>query len=126
MQLSPNGKYLAYIGPSKPDGVYNVFIKPLPDAGKLSKLKPGQSLFALEGTAGDTQVTFDKKRGVTDFYWLWDSSGILYMQDSEGDENYHLYLVELSKVLGRKGGKPQITDLTPFKGGLRSCDDDNV
>lgn len=65
-QLSPDGKYLAYVGPSKGSSVYNVFIKQLPPASRFASLAgKHQGLFEAEGTAGDKQVTFDNKRGVT-------------------------------------------------------------
>jgi hypothetical protein len=46
--------------------VYNVFIKELPPASKFNSMAGKQrSVFEIEGTEGDKQVTFDKKRGVT-------------------------------------------------------------
>jgi hypothetical protein len=50
------------------------------------------------------------------YFWLWDGSGIIYQQDSDGDENYHLYLVPLKTLLDGTGAKPKVQDLTPFKG----------
>ncbi|WIA16155.1 hypothetical protein OEZ85_012870 [Tetradesmus obliquus] len=113
--LSPDGKYLAYVGPSKGSSVYNVFIKQLPPASRFASLAgKHQGLFETEGTAGDKQVTFDKKRGVTSYFWLWDGSGIIYQQDADGDEKYHLYLVPLQSLMA--GQRPKVKDLTSFKG----------
>src|SRR5262249_53491730 len=52
--------------------------------------------------------TDDKKRGIRNFIWGYDGEHLGYMQDTDGDENFHLYAVSL------KTGK--IRDLTPYKG----------
>lgn len=56
-------------------------------------------------------MTFDQKRGVTAYSWSEDGGSILYLQDNNGDENDHLYIVPLTG-----NGQPKATDLTPFKG----------
>jgi dipeptidyl aminopeptidase/acylaminoacyl peptidase len=85
-RVSPDGKQLAYLAPR--DGVMNIFVGPLddPDAAKA--------------------VTEDKQRGIRAFFWAYDSQNVLYVQDSKGDEDWHLYRVELSKNETR--------DLTPI------------
>jgi dipeptidyl aminopeptidase/acylaminoacyl peptidase len=88
-QLSPNGKYLAYVKPSG-DGVINVFIKQLPTAVTSLKLKRDVSLFDQEGIAADKQVTFDSRRGISTYSWSDGGDAILYIQDKDGDENDHL------------------------------------
>jgi hypothetical protein len=61
------------------------------------------------------QVTFDKQRGVTAFSWAEDGSAVFYIQDTNGDENDHLYMVPLSSL--KSNGQPvKAIDLTPFKG----------
>ncbi|MBI4462785.1 MAG: S9 family peptidase, partial [Acidobacteria bacterium] len=86
-QLSPDGKKLAYLAPDK--GVLNVWVRTV-------------------GQTDDQVVTADKKRGIRIFFWQEDSEHILYMQDFEGDENWHLYQANLKTKLTR--------DLTPFQG----------
>ncbi|KAI8468869.1 MAG: acylamino-acid-releasing enzyme [Monoraphidium minutum] len=117
-QLSPDGRYLAYNRPSE-DDVYNVFVKKLPTAEAAKKLDPrdGRSLFDKDGVDGDLQVTFDARRGVTSASWGEDSKTIYYVQDADGDENYHLFQVPLADAL-RTGSTraPPPVDLTPFKG----------
>lgn len=86
-QLSPDGKKLAYLAPDK--GVLNVWVKTL-------------------GQADDKAITSDRKRGVRSYFWQQDSAHLLYVQDQDGDENWHLYQTDLKTGMTR--------DLTPFKG----------
>ena len=55
-------------------------------------------------------VTADETRSVMDFLWTDDPRWMLYLQDSGGDENHHVYRVDLDD--------PESTavDLTPFPG----------
>lgn len=60
------------------------------------------------------QVTFDQGRGVTAYSWAEDGSAIFYIQDNNGDENDHLYMVPLATL--KKGQPSKPIDLTPFAG----------
>jgi dipeptidyl aminopeptidase/acylaminoacyl peptidase len=86
--LSPDGARLAYLAPDE-KGVLQVWV--------------GGS----DG-AGARPVTRDPHRGVQLYEWAQDSRHLLYEQDSDGDENFHLYSADLS-------GGP-VRDLTPFQG----------
>lgn len=86
--LSPDGKRLAYL--SNVDGVLNVWVAP---ANDLAKAKP---------------VTQDKKRGIRTYHWAYTNDHILYVQDKDGDENFHVHAVDL------KTGADK--DLTPVEG----------
>jgi dipeptidyl aminopeptidase/acylaminoacyl peptidase len=86
--LSPDGKRLAYL--SSVDGVLNVWVAPVNDLGKA---KP---------------VTQDKKRGIRTYHWAFTNEHVLYMQDKDGDENWHLHAVDLKTGVDR--------DLTPIDG----------
>ena len=78
-KLSPNGKFLAYLAPSQDDlEVLNVFVRETYDASTAR------------------MVTNDISRGIRTFTWAQDSNTILYMQDFEGDENFHLWAVDIS------------------------------
>jgi hypothetical protein len=56
--LSPDGKYIAYVRPSGPNDVYNVFIKALPGPGQVTAAAgAATSLFEKEGVAKDKQVS---------------------------------------------------------------------
>ncbi len=86
--LSPDGKHLAYLAPDEND-VMQVWLR------------------TPEGEA-DRRLTADKKRGIRMFFWTFTPDCLIYMQDSDGDENWHLYAVNISSGTVR--------DLTPFQG----------
>jgi dipeptidyl aminopeptidase/acylaminoacyl peptidase len=86
-QVSPDGRRLAYLAPDQ--DVLNVWVRTL-------------------GQNDDRPVTSDRKRGVRMFVWQGDSEHILYIQDQDGDENWHVYQTSLKTKLTR--------DLTPFQG----------
>ena len=76
--LSPNGKHIAFIAPN--NGVLNVWVAP---AGDVNAAKV---------------VTHDTSRGIRGFQWTRTGAQILYRQDSGGDENWRLYLVDVATV----------------------------
>ncbi len=92
-QLSHDGKYVSYL--AAVDGVMNVFVGPADD---LSKAKP---------------ITSDKKRGIRQYFWAYNNTHVLYLQDLGGDENWKVYSVDVAAALA---GKPEgaAKDLTPF------------
>lgn len=85
-QISPDGKWIAYLAPVA--GVLNVVVAPLSDPTK------------------STPATHDTARPVTFFTWTRQPNVLLYLQDTKGDENFHAYAVTLP------GGTPK--DLTPY------------
>ncbi|MEE8301277.1 MAG: S9 family peptidase [Candidatus Tectomicrobia bacterium] len=85
-QLSPDGKKMAFIAPVR--DVLNVWVG---DVGK-DHYQP---------------VTKDTDRGIRAYFWAYDNTHILYIQDKGGDENWRLYSVNLSSGA--------IRDLTPFE-----------
>ena len=80
--LSPDGKYLAYLAPS-PEGVMNVFIR------DLSK----QTTNGEDAKKHDRMITNEPKRAIRSVAWAYDSQTILYMNDNDGDENFHLVCI---------------------------------
>ncbi|MBI4872248.1 MAG: S9 family peptidase [Candidatus Riflebacteria bacterium] len=86
-RLSPDGKRLACLAPD--EGVLNLW------------------LAKMDGSL-DRPVTRDRKRGIQVFFWAMDSRHLIYLQDTAGDENWHLYAVDLDNDIVR--------DLTPFLG----------
>ena len=86
--LSPNGESLSFLAPV--DGVLNVWVGPANDP---SAARP---------------VTNDTVRGIRKYFWSYLEDRIVYLQDSAGDENWHVYLVDLTKN--------ETTDLTPIEG----------
>jgi dipeptidyl aminopeptidase/acylaminoacyl peptidase len=85
--LSPDGKQLSYLAPV--NGVMNVWVAP------------------VEKPADARPMTKDDRRGIRSYFWAYTSKHILYLQDQGGDENYHLYAVNLAAGETR--------DLTPLK-----------
>jgi len=69
-QISPDGKRLSYLAPDAKD-VLQVWVQTV-------------------GKEDAQQVTHDKKRGVRIHRWAYAPNTLLYMQDSEGDENFHI------------------------------------
>lgn len=86
--LSPDGSMVSYLAPSKEKGVLNVWVAP---AGK-----PGEA----------RMVTRDQKRGVRSYQWAHTNSHILFSQDQDGDENWHVYCTAIATGA--------TIDLTPF------------
>jgi len=86
--LSPEGSRLCYLAPSK-EGVMNIWVRTV-------------------GKDDDSQVTCDSDQGIEKCYWAPGGQHILYLQDSDGDENDHVYCVDLNSR--------NIRDLTPFQG----------
>jgi dipeptidyl aminopeptidase/acylaminoacyl peptidase len=86
-QISPDGTRLAYIAPD--EGVLNVWVRTI-------------------GKEDDRAITKDRKRGIRSYFWAYDNEHILYTQDKGGDENWHVYAVNLKTNEER--------DLTPMDG----------
>lgn len=84
-EISPDGRTLAYLAPD--EGILNVWVRPI--AG-----------------GADRAITSDRARGVHVYFWQPDSAHILYAQDVDGNENYHIYQTSLETRETR--------DLTPF------------
>lgn len=88
VRLSPDGRYLSYLAPH--EGVLNVWVAPREDPQAAQP------------------VTDDRKRGVRYYTWAYTGQHLLYIQDKDGDENWHLYRVALDTR--------ETVDLTPFDG----------
>ena len=87
-QLSPDGRFLSYLAPV--DGVLNVWVGPAEDPASA---KP---------------VTTDTGRGIRFYGWAYTNNHIGYIQDRDGDENWHLYHVDLTTG--------ETMDMTPLEG----------
>lgn len=75
-RISPDGKQLSFLAPR--DGVLNIYVAPLDAIGEA---KP---------------VTSDTKRGIRTYFWAYTSQHILYQQDADGDEDWHIFCVDLA------------------------------
>ncbi|HEX7839334.1 MAG TPA: S9 family peptidase, partial [Kofleriaceae bacterium] len=56
-------------------------------------------------------VTEEQTRPIRQYFWAFTSKHLMYLQDSGGDENFHLFRVDLGVP-----GTVHVTDLTPYKG----------
>lgn len=88
-QISPDGRFLAFIAPDQRN-VLQVWLR------------------SLGGGSADRVLTHDQKRGIRSFFWTYLPSTLIYLQDSDGDENFHLYRVHVETG--------EVKDLTPFDG----------
>jgi len=88
LQISPDGKWLAWLAPLS--GVLNVFAAPVSDPDAA------------------VPITADKRRGIHSYHWTYDGIHLVYLQDEGGDENWHVYA---ANVLSRTA-----RDLTPYRG----------
>lgn len=87
VRVSPNKAYLSYIAPM--NGVLNIWVAPLHDVQKARC------------------ITHDTNRGIRSYSWAQDNAHILFAQDKDGDENWHIYAVDLQTEIVR--------DLTPYE-----------
>ncbi|MBS1149318.1 MAG: ptpA 1, partial [Myxococcaceae bacterium] len=89
-RISPDGRQLSWLAPDR-KGVLQVWVRPLAGADKDA-----------------VAVTHDDLRPVRQYAWAEDTNTVLYWQDAAGDENFHLFAVELATM--------NVRDLTPFQG----------
>ncbi len=87
-QISPDGTRLAFLAPDKHD-VLQVWVQTV---GK-DDAKP---------------VTADPKRGIRQYLWTYLPDTLIYLQDADGDENFHVHGVNVATA--------KVRDLTPFPG----------
>ena len=86
-QLSPNGDYISYMKPWKEGNrMMNVYVKPI-------------------NSDKEMRITNASKRSLYGYFWLNDNR-IAYIQDEGGDENIHIFAVDID-------GSNNI-DLTPY------------
>ncbi|MGV0597008.1 alpha/beta fold hydrolase [Mycolicibacterium porcinum] len=95
-KISPDGTRIAYLAPWK--NRLNVWIED------------------LDGDAPPRCVTADETRSVYIYSWTDDPRWLLYMQDNGGDENFHVYRIDLDNP------DTAAVDLTPFPGARASFD----
>lgn len=87
-KISPDGKYLTYLAPDKKN-VMQVWIRTI-------------------GQQDDRMLTADKKRGIQEYFWSYNNKQLMFLQDSNGDENWHLHIIDISSK--------NVRNLTPYKG----------
>ena len=86
--LSPDGKHISYMKPwEEGNRMMNVYVRPIDSNDEI-------------------RITDASKRSLYGYFWI-NNNRIAYVQDKGGDENIHIYAVDID-------GKNNI-DLTPFE-----------
>jgi dipeptidyl aminopeptidase/acylaminoacyl peptidase len=96
-QLSPDGKYVAFIKPL--NGTRNVWVKRTEESFDAAR-----------------PVTADTARPIPGFFWSRDGKYILFVQDKAGDENYNVYAVNPADPPAQGVKAPAARNLTDAKG----------
>ncbi len=85
-RISPNGTKIAYSAPF--NGVMNLWVK------------------SIDGDQGEV-ITKSTDQPIMSYFWSPDGNQLLYLQDGNGDENSHVYGVDLETK--------KVRDYTPFE-----------
>ncbi|WP_066903848.1 S9 family peptidase [Millisia brevis] len=94
--LSPNGETVAYLAPWR--GRLNVFLRDV------------DSDWTTDDAGTARRVTSDGRRNIDTFFWSPDGRYLLFQQDTDGDENWHLHRVDVTRP------DEPAEDVTPFPG----------
>ena len=92
-QLSPDGKWIAFLKPYKE--TRNVWVKKVGEPYSKGRL-----------------ITADPKRPIPGFFWSRDGRQILFVQDKDGDENYNVYAVDPAAPPAPGKDAPEARNLT--------------
>jgi len=87
-RLSPDGKWISFQAPV--DGVMNIWVAPVDDL------------------AQSRAITKERGRPIPAYFWAYDNKHILYVNDANGDENFHVYSTNVATG--------ETKDITPIKG----------
>lgn len=96
-QLSPDGKYVAFVKPWK--DTLNVWVKKTEEPFSAARL-----------------LTIETKRPIAGYFWTRDAKYILFVKDNAGDENYNIHAVDPAATPASGADAPASRDLTGLKG----------
>jgi len=96
-QLSPDGKYIAFLKPW--NKTRNIWVKRTDEPFSAAKL-----------------ITSDTKRPISGYFWSRDAKYVLFVQDQAGDENYNVYAVDPAGRPAPGSEAPAARNLTEAKG----------
>jgi len=88
VSYSPDGRHISWLAPV--NGVLNVWVAPADD---LDAARP---------------ITDDTGRGIRQYFWAYNGTHVVYLQDADGDENFHAFSVDVENG--------EQTELSPFPG----------
>jgi dipeptidyl aminopeptidase/acylaminoacyl peptidase len=87
-QISPDGKYLAYLAPDK-NNVLQLWVRSL-------------------GAQDDRQLTSERTHSIWHYTWTYSPNKLIFAQDNQGDENWQIHIVDIDTGTTK--------NLTPYKG----------
>jgi dipeptidyl aminopeptidase/acylaminoacyl peptidase len=96
-QISPDGKFIAFIKPL--DGTRNVWVKRTEEPFDAAR-----------------PITADTRRPIPGYSWSRDGRFVLFVQDQGGDENYNVYSVDPAAAPAAGAKAPAARNLTDAKG----------
>ena len=96
-QLSPDGKYIAFLKPWK--DTRNIYVKKTREPFEKARL-----------------LTTEAKRPIPAFFWTRDSRLVLYVRDNDGDENYNVWAVDPAAANAEGKDAPASRNITDVKG----------
>jgi dipeptidyl aminopeptidase/acylaminoacyl peptidase len=96
-QLSPDGKFLAFLKPWK--DTRNVWVKKVDEPFSAARL-----------------LTTESKRPIAGYLWSRDGKYLLFVKDNDGDENFNAYAVDPTVPAAPGSEAPPARDLTGVKG----------
>jgi dipeptidyl aminopeptidase/acylaminoacyl peptidase len=96
-QISPDGKYIAFLKPWK--DTRNIYVKSIDEPFSAARL-----------------LTTETKRPVAGYLWTRDAKFIIYAKDHDGDENFNVYAVDPAGKAAAGADAPVSRDLTGLKG----------
>jgi dipeptidyl aminopeptidase/acylaminoacyl peptidase len=96
-QLSPDGKYIAFLKPL--NGTRNIWVKATDEP--FSAARP---------------ITAETKRPIPGYFWTRDGKYILFVQDQGGDENYNVFAVDPRAEAAKGHDVPPARNITDVKG----------
>lgn len=91
-RISPDGRFVSWLAPV--DGVMNIWIAP------------------ADNPSAARSITRSTSRPIPNHFWAPDSRHVIYVQDKGGDENFHVFAVDVTTGTER--------DLTPVEGKVRA------
>lgn len=95
-QISPDGRFIAFIKPYKE--TRNIWVKRADEPFDKARL-----------------ITNDTKRPIPSYFWSRDGKYILFVQDKGGDENYNVYAVNPAEAPAAGQEVPTARNLTEAK-----------
>lgn len=92
-----------------PDGAYIAFIKPFNGARNIHVVRRGQPFSEARPITAD-------RRPVPGYFWSRDGRYILFVQDTDGDENFNVHAVDVNAPVNPETGVPAPRNLTDAAG----------